>query len=306
MSDIAVSEKLDKRLLKAGFKMQQPLLALRLIEARRQLAAPFVYLRARARARPIVAGSNWADFISARNGYRLFGADQFAELPAIVAAGQAVFDGHSEELAKDHNKKYFFNLMAASDVTRFPVLADFALSRPMVEAAAGYLGQAPRLHSMGIFYSSVNDTVSGSQMYHVDGDCLAQVKCFVNIWPVERGGGEFTFVTKADTDARMRNGGLLKSLDDAAVGAAVPQERYVHVFGPAGAGVLVDTSRCMHQGSRARERPRLVFQFQYVTRPDALLHQLGRTNVPGGHLHATRELLAGVPLSNPNAFEFVD
>lgn len=301
MNGIAIGEKLDKRLLKSGFKNGNPLLALRLIELRRKVVAPFAgrgILRA--------ADPQWRDYISKADGYRSFGADAFTELPQIVAAGEAIYAARQDELEKDHNKKYFFNIMQAADVARYPVLADFALSKPMVAAAAGYLGQLPRLHSMGVFYSSVNDTVSGSQIFHVDGDCLSQVKCFVNIWPVEQGGGEFTFLTKRDTSDRMRVEGLLKSMDDAAVEREVPPERHVRVFGAAGSGVLVDTSRCLHQGSRARLRPRLVLQFQYVSRPDALLHTLGRKNVPGGHLHVTRALLDGLTLSNPDARDVVE
>ena len=62
----------------------------------------------------------------------------------------------------------------------------------------------------------------------------------------------------------------------------------------------------MHQGSRARTNPRLVFQFQYVPRPDALLAKTSGKAVPGGHILVTPRLLDGVSLSNPNAMMFVD
>lgn len=298
MTDIPFGEKLDRRILKSGFRRGHPLTALRLIEARRRIAAPFAYIGARAKARLFVERSPWAGYVPRDTGYRLFGPEALPGLADVVAAGRAIFGRHQEELSKDHNKRYFFNLMDREDLARHPALLGFALSRPMIEIAAGYLGQMPRLHSVGVFYSSVNNTVEGSQMFHVDGDCLTQLKCFVNIWPVEPGGGEFTFLTKPDTDERMRVEGLLKSMDDAAVAAGVPPERYVHVFGPAGAGVFVDTSRCLHQGSRSRTSPRLVFKVQYVSRPDSLLRVAGRKNVPGGHLHITRKLLEGLTVPN--------
>jgi len=306
MTDVPFGEKIDRRILKSGFRRGHPLTALRLIEARRRIAAPFAYIGSRSRARPLVDQSPWAGFVPREQGYRLFGADALPGTAGVIAAGEAIFAGHQEELSKDHNKRYFFNLMDRGDLARHPALLEFALSRPMIEIAASYLGQVPRLHSIGVFYSSVNNTVEGSQMFHVDGDCLTQLKCFVNIWPVEPGGGEFTFLAKPDTDARMRVEGLLKTMDDAAVAAIVPPERYVHVFGPAGAGVFVDTSRCLHQGSRARTHPRLVFNVQYVSRPDSLLRFAGRKNVVGGHLHITRKLLEGLPVSSPDLLEVVE
>jgi hypothetical protein len=159
------------------------------------------------------------------------------------------------------------------------------------------------LHSLGIFYSALTDTVAGSQIFHVDGDCLAQLKCFINIWDVAPGGGEFTFIDKRQTTEAMRTNGLLKTITDEIVAGSVPPEKQVHVFGPPGSGVFCDTSRCLHQGSRARERPRLVFQFQYVSRPDALLQRKGK--VAGGHIHVSPALIAGLKLSNPQAARFV-
>jgi len=308
MTDMTFGDRLDRYLIKKGFRAQWPLLTLGLIEARRIAVAPRSYIEYRRAARALVAGSKWAGFIPQADGYRLFSPVTFRELPQIVEASQTVFARHKAEVTdgEAYNKSYFFNILTIEDLRRHPVLVDFALSTAVTEAVTGYLGRIPRLNSVGVFYSSVNDTIDGSQMYHADGDALTQVKCFVNVWDVGPGSGAFTFLPKPQTSRVLRSGGLLKTISDEDVFRTVPEEKQVTVVGSPGSGVFVDTSRCLHQGSRAREQPRLVFQFQYVPRPDALLARAPEKVVPGGHLLITRLLLEGLRFSNPNAMDFVD
>lgn len=307
MPDLSIGQRLDRRILRKGFRTGWPLLALYLIEARRVAARPAAYLAARRKARNLLAASPWSAFVPRDSGYRLFAGDTFQEVPAIVAACQDVYARHVREIGhKPVNKPYFYNILTADDLRAHPILAEFALSAAVTEAVTGYLGQVPRLHSLGVFYSAVSDTIDGSQMYHVDGDALDQVKCFINIWDVGPGGGGLTFFPKTLTSRSLRHGGLLKALRDSDVYRTVPEKHAVVASGPAGSGALVDTSRCLHQGSRATEQPRLVFQFQYVPRPDTLLAYPTKRVVPGGHLHVTRGLLEGIKLSKPNALMFVD
>lgn len=306
MANATFGERLDRWLLKKGFRAELPLLTLSLIEMRRMASAPGAHLRHRRDGRALAAAA--ADYIDRRRGYRLFGPDEFEALPRIVAAGEAVFAAHRELATRNEamNKRYFYNLLTLEDLAANRVLLEFALSENVAAAVAGYLGQAPRLHSLGVFYSSVNDTIDGSQIFHIDGDSRAQVKCFVNIWGVDAGSGPFTFVPKDLTSRVLRHGGLLKSMDDEAVRRVVPSEQHVTVVGPPGAGVFVDTSRCLHQGSRARTSPRLVFQFQYVSRPDSLLAPSLAKNVTGGHIHVHRDLVERLGLANARTALLVD
>lgn len=307
MTEVTFGDRVDRWLLKRGFRAAWPLLTLRLIEARRIAAAPSARFQYRRAARPFTASSKWADFIAREEGYRLFSPDTFAELPQIVSACEAVFARHRVEVTNTeaYGKHYFFNILTAGDLHQHPALLNFALSAPVTEAITGYLGQIPRLHSIGVFYSSVNDTVDGSQMYHVDGDALTQIKCFVNVWGVGPGSGPLTFLPKTHTSVSLRTNGLLKRISDEDVFRIVPDEKKVAVVGSPGSGVFVDTSRCLHQGSRAREHPRLVFQFQYVTRPDVLLWRAPDKVIPGGHLLVTRQLLDELSVRNPNGMMFV-
>lgn len=300
-------DRVDRWLLKKGFRAQRPLSTLRLIEARRMFADPLGYARSLQKASTVTKGSRHTDYIPKDSGYRLFGPAEFPETVDVVRACLAVYSRHENELTaeKKVNKRYFYNILTEQDLRDHPVLIDFALSKAVSEIATGYLGQVPRLASLGVFYSEINDTIGGSQLFHVDGDALTQVKCFVNIWDVGEGGGAFTFLRKGDTSNALRNGGLLKTVSDADLDRVAPKAEKIVAVGAAGSGVFVDTSRCLHQGSRARLRARLVFQFQYVSRPDALLTRQSGTRVAGGHLNVSPEYLDGVSLGNPKAAMFV-
>ena len=118
--------------------------------------------------------------------------------------------------------------------------------------------------------------------------------------------GAFTFLPSRATSGSLRHRGLLKTINDADVFREVSPEQLVVASGPPGSGCMVDTSRCLHQGSRARERPRLVFQFQYVSRPDALIARDLVKPKPGGNFVVTRRSIAGMTPANPDWEAYVD
>jgi len=140
----------------------------------------------------------------------------------------------------------------------------------------------------------------------VDGDCLKQMKCFVNVWGVDEGTGPFTFIPASATNRTLRNRGLIKDLSDNDVDQATGSVPYIRATGPAGSGVFCDTSSCLHQGSRARERPRLVFMIQFVSRPDALLDRKSEGRRKGGHIMVNRDLLKLLKFHDPRNLQMVD
>ncbi len=308
MTRMAFGHRMDRWLNKRGSRNGWLLTAVKLVTARRIATAPMAQIANRRAGRRITAGSDWATYIPRNRGYRTFSPEAFPELPQIVEACQAVYDRHVENLtgSESFNKAFFFNILTAGGLREYPIFLDFALSPAVTEAVTGYLGHLPRLNSVGVFYSPINNTVEGSQKYHVDGDALSQVKIFINIWEVGPGGGGFTFVPKSHMSYALRKRGLNKQLSDDDVSLIVPEGQQVVLEGPPGSGAFVDTCRCLHQGSRTRTAPRLVLLLQYVPRPDAMLPRPPGRAVHGGHHMVTRQLLEGFDLRNPNAAMFVD
>ena len=238
------------------------------LKAARIARRPAEFIGRRRAARQILGDSVWRDFIPRDLGYRVTDASELPGVDDVVTAGHAALDRYEQRLARMERpvKTFFANILTADDLTTFPALLDFALSPPLIEAATGYLGTLPRLNGIGVYVSPANDSQVRSQLYHVDDADFAQVKCFVNINDVGAENGPFTFVaTDRSRAIRAANGHGYRSsnLPDAAVCGIEPRT----LTGPAGTTGLVDTSNCLHFGSRVRRGRRVVFMCQFTTWP---------------------------------------
>jgi hypothetical protein len=229
--------------------------------------------------------------MSRTQGCLLLPPNHFAEMLDVIATCRQIFeskggradDASAAPAADSHlggrrmKGDYLRNLLSNDDLHRYPLLVDFALSDAAMGMAASYLGTIPHLNRVDLLYSiprESDDKVS-SQLFHVDPEGLTQVKFFINVFDVAEGEGPFTFIPADETARIIREVGVLRQqngkqhagryLDDeiAAVGAT---GAIVSVMGPQGSGVAVDTSRCLHLGSRVRPGSfRLVLYIQYCT-----------------------------------------
>jgi hypothetical protein len=158
-----------------------------------------------------------------------------------------------------------YDLQQTEDLLANPELLDIALHEDLLRAATEYLGQVPRLQKIAVWWSPPNETLRGSQMFHYDPQCSLEPKVFINLNDVTAASGPLHFFD-ADRSAQF----------NAEVGYArgrIPDEKVFSVcspadlhstIGPAGAGVIVDTARCLHYGSRGNKEGRLVFMITYV------------------------------------------
>jgi hypothetical protein len=125
--------------------------------------------------------------------------------------------------------------------------------------------------TMCMFWSAKNDSLISSQRYHLDGEDVTQLKLFLNVWDVDEESGPLTFFPAAPTRAILNVAGRQKNVktgdvtfEDEVVLAGAGGEPPVQVMGVAGSGVLLDTSRCIHYGSRGNRRERLILMLKYV------------------------------------------
>jgi hypothetical protein len=156
-----------------------------------------------------------------------------------------------------------------------PQLVDFALNPAFLNMATRYLGGVPVLRRVTVFYSSARgyEDLIRSQLFHCDGEDIKQLKFFINLYDVGESDGPFTFVPAHLTDHllkkyKQKHGALPKSnrYQDEEVFEFVPESELVYGTGKAGDGLAVDTSRCMHYGSRLQaDRFRLIYFLQYVS-----------------------------------------
>jgi hypothetical protein len=173
--------------------------------------------------------------------------------------------------------RFLRNLLTDEDLGRSPALVDFALSEPVLGMATQYLGMVPYLCRVDLVYSlpRPNGENLASQLFHVDPEGLTQVKFFIHVYDVGEPEGPFTFIPADETErivAKVRalrrrqgkphSGRYLDEEIDAVGGTA----SIVRLQGPTGDGIAIDTSRCLHMGSRVRPGAfRLCLYLQYCT-----------------------------------------
>jgi hypothetical protein len=243
----------------------------RAIRLRRIASTPISYLRQKAEANRISATSPYAHFIDAGSGYRLFSSQDLPDVAAAVETADRFFNQKKSEQREQGSKPFFSNICDEADLARYPDLLTFARSQPVFDMAASYLEAMPKLSAFGVFYSPPNDSLEKSQMWHIDDEDFCQIKCFINLHDVGPENGPFTFIPAQKSDEirrKLRHGWRGKRLEDSDIMAHCKPEDIISLTGKPGTGAFVDTSRCLHFGSRARGGHRLVMMFQYTRTPD--------------------------------------
>ena len=204
----------------------------------------------------------------------------FQRKKAAIDAERAAFSTWDEDMQQKYLKRkdtFLRNLLDDGDLRENPVLVDFALSDAALGMATRYLGTVPYLCRVDLVYSlprAATDNIA-SQLFHVDPEGLTQVKFFIHVFDVGDAEGPFTFIPADETTRilaeirklRRRQGtpnvGRYQDEEIAAVGG---DESIVRLKAPAGGGIAIDTSRCLHMGSRVQPgASRLCLYLQYCT-----------------------------------------
>ena len=240
----------------------------RLIRTRRIAGQFGEWRRRRQKAEEIRRTSRYGKLIDQSKGYFLFTPDFLPEIGPAVAEAASLFEKKRSKVNTDEAKKPFFaNVMNADDIDNCPAIMALAQHPAMFEACAGYLGTYPKLRSIGVYVSVANTSLRQSQMFHYDTNDLNQIKCFINVSDVGENNGPFTFLP-ADKSRALNLSWRGGRQADEKVFAKVPSENLIALEGPPGTGGFIDTSRCLHYGSRCREGYRLVLMIQYTPEPD--------------------------------------
>jgi hypothetical protein len=187
---------------------------------------------------------------------------------AALARGQEGYAGNS--------RKHSFLVRLAKDsfFVNHPDVLQFVSQPKLVDLASHYLGELPILSSVELWWSPVNQSAQSSQLFHFDEEDDRQLKFFLNVVDIGPENGPFTAIDAVSSGAFLSAGGKhhgrhTDSFVFAKAGASSPQP----FVGPAGSIAAVDTSRCLHFGSRGNTADRFVLMFQFV-----------RFSAPLGHL----------------------
>jgi hypothetical protein len=277
----ALQELLWKR-LKVPRAVVQPA-----IRGAKVAARPDQWLRRRRLGREIAETVDPRRAIPGDRGYRLFGP---AELPGALEAARRCAEiaaeparlADREALLHNRRKPFLLSILVGPEFVAYPELVRFMVSRPVLDVATAYLGCVPLLAGANLWWSPANESARSSQLWHVDKEETSQVKLFVNVTDTGLDQGPLTFLPAPATDRLRRSLGYDSGrLRDADVAAAGEADQALRLLGPAGAGGFVDTSRCLHYGSRGNRRDRLVLLVQFF-RFHAAAESNARFQVPPG------------------------
>jgi hypothetical protein len=190
-------------------------------------------------------------------------------------------DMTSRKALREQRRKrsFLMNLLNDEDLRSSPELIDFALSDHVFSIVTNYLGTIPDLNRIDLVYSiprlNPNEYVH-SQLFHQDPEGLSQAKLFINVFDVAEAEGPLMFIPADDSERLVRairarhraNGGdvdMRRILDDE-IDEAGGRGVILRLSGPAGTGSIVDTTRCLHAGSRVQPGSfRLLLFVQYCT-----------------------------------------
>ena len=229
--------------------------------------------------------------IDRARGYLAVPPGRFVEIPDVVRDAERVLaeaDAIDAPRGKSQ-KRFLVNVLDASTLTLDSPVMRLALREDILAAVSRYLGVVPFLSAISVFHS---DTVEGdlisSQLYHCDGDDVTQIKIFVYCTDVDVDSGPLTILDAASTSQvqRQTRYQYRMRLTDEQIHAVVGTSHEYPVLGPAGTSVLVDTSRCLHFGSRVSPGapPRLVTMIQYQTPYSFMLPTPAQGALPFGRL----------------------
>jgi hypothetical protein len=247
-----------------------------LVRGAKTITHPRQHIRRKSLARRLLrAPSAFSDRVNKVDGYWLFGPDELPGAKAVAAECRTIFQGlqSSGALQKraSNLKEHLRPIVKADELAQHPEIGRFALSRPVLEGVTAYFGSVPVLSSICLLWSVKNQTITSSQQYHFDGEDFRQLKLFINVWDINDEHGPLTFYPAATSAAILQRGDRKQRLEsgnlrfeDEFVLAGANGQRPVRVVGEAGAGVFVDTSRCIHYGSRCNTKERLMLMLQYA------------------------------------------
>lgn len=168
-------------------------------------------------------------------------------------------------LQRNRNKPFLLSVVSGNEFAEHPDLLRFAVARPLLDAASRYLGTVPLVEGMALWWTPPNTTAQSSQAWHIDELAPRQVKVIMNCLTVTPEQGPLHFIAAERSEAvRATLGHHRGRIDDAAIERHLAPGDVQCALGPPGSGLIFDSSRCLHFGSRGNERDRLVLTFHYL------------------------------------------
>ena len=169
----------------------------------------------------------------------------------------------------------------------------FALQPAVLGVLTEVYGELPLLDDVLLVLSRpTGKKLTSSQLWHHDYDDLRTVKLYIYLTDVVSvEDGPFTFLP---VPASSRLGGSWRSRrSDEEIAARVPAEAIVRMTAPRLSVFMVETSRCLHMGSRVADgHERLMYMASYISIPRVYPEPAPRFHLNGNESELVRCVLS--------------
>jgi len=229
-----------------------------------------VEIRGRKYLKYLIGASDSNLKIEKQSGYTRFDIRKTPEMNAVFIKLQKLAKEWLDNADSRGSEGFPIDLMLSSDLQEHPDILEFALHDEFLIPVSIYLGQVPRLSQLRLFWSPKNQTITGSQKFHYDHRDTSQIKIFLNLIDTYEDSGPLFFLpANISSQFNSRVGYNQKKNDDDVVYSVCAKDSLVNNIGEAGTGVMVDTGRCLHYGSRQNKKDRLILMIGYI-RPNCV------------------------------------
>ena len=212
------------------------------------------------------------------DGYYLDTSLSLPYMDELLEEGNRIIEERSGRNERDARYRSFFRNIVPPDVLHeYPSLLKFITSSAVIELVSNYLGFIPCLSTWlpeGVrfvesgmeFDAESHLPPRDSQLYHIDPYCSPMVYIIVLMRETTLQTGPFTWMGASASDKVKEATGYWQKghgyrLTDEQVYNAVGKEPENIMTYPAGTALFIDTSRCLHFGSRNCVEPR--YQIMY-------------------------------------------
>lgn len=176
-------------------------------------------------------------------------------------------------------RSYFQDLWTAEDAEKYPSFLDFATSSDVLAVVSDYLKCLPALSTTlpsGIRFVESNaafddqpDQPHDSQLFHMDYYSLPNVYVLVLLEDTSFEHGPWTFLPRSVTSkavAALSNWkrGVPYRFSDEQVYSVVDRKEIIEFSYPRGTVLFIESSGCLHYGSRNSIKPRFQLMYGYT------------------------------------------
>lgn len=180
---------------------------------------------------------------------------------------QSIPTGVMEAAKAAAPKEFLISVIKDEQMLDYASLSTLVVSHPLIELAAKYFGTVPMLSGVRLWWTPPNTSISESQLFHCDREDRRQLKFLINVTEATPDTGPFTLIPAGESERIKATLGYshktYRLTDDEVFRVGAPNE-IITLTGPPGSVACVDTSRCLHYGSRNNSQPRLLLMVQFT------------------------------------------